>query len=194
MKEYQLDSETAFYQLENPIFEKKCLNIFFSIKPYKACILKKGPFKTPNAFCKPKISQKRRRYSLTILKIWFREKSLSAEKPSIFSTVFKTRRDWPKSAPYPKLKNSKRTSKSQFTVLENRKSKKKETLKGGTLWDFPTSILTQNSKKLKGGPFGEKTFSEKKSSQRRKKLKGGPGMVYYTEKQEKPFWFSSLGQ
>ena len=36
-------------------------------------------------------------------------------------------------------------------------------LKGGTLWDFPTSILSQNSKKLKGGPFGEKFFSEKKS-------------------------------
>ena len=30
-------------------------------------------------------------------------------------------------------------------------------LKGGTFWDFPTSILTQNSKKkFKGGPFGEK--------------------------------------
>ena len=33
-------------------------------------------------------------------------------------------------------------------------------LKGGTLWDFSTSILTQNSKKIEGGPFGEK-FSEK---------------------------------
>ena len=35
-----------------------------------------------------------------------------------------TSRDRPKSAPYPRLKNSKRTSKCQFTVLENRKSKK----------------------------------------------------------------------
>ena len=26
----------------------------------------------------------------------------------------------------------------------------------GTLWDFPTSILTQNSEKIEGGPFGEK--------------------------------------
>ena len=29
----------------------------------------------------------------------------------------------------------------------------------GTLWDFPTSILTQNSKKLKGDPLG-KNFSK----------------------------------
>ena len=45
--------------------------------------------------------------------------------------------------------------------------------KGGTLWDFSTSILSQNSKKIEGGPFGEKN-SEKKVSQCRKKLKGGP--------------------
>ena len=39
-----------------------------------------------------------------------------------------TSRDRPKSAPYPRLKNSKKTSKCQvfsFTVLENRKLKKK---------------------------------------------------------------------
>ena len=71
-------------------------------------------------------------------------------------------------------------------------------LKGGTNWDFPTSILTQNSKKqLKGGPFGE-NFSEKKSRSAEKNWKGdplvSPGMVCYAEKQEKPFWLSSLGQ
>ena len=38
--------------------------------------------------------------------------------------VVGTSRDRPKSAPYPRLKNSKRTSKCQFTVLENRKAKK----------------------------------------------------------------------
>ena len=36
-------------------------------------------------------------------------------------------------------------------------------LKGETLWDFSTSILSKNIKKLKGGPFGEKKFFEKKS-------------------------------
>ena len=43
-------------------------------------------------------------------------------------------------------------------------------LKGGTLWDFSTSVLSENSKKLKGGPFGEiffeKSLTEPKSTQR----------------------------
>ena len=68
----------------------------------------------------------------------------------------------------------------------------------GTLWDFPTSILSQNSKKIEGGPFGGKFF-RKKVTQCRKKIGRGdplvsPGMVCYWGKQEKPFWFSSLGQ
>ena len=72
-------------------------------------------------------------------------------------------------------------------------------LKGRTLWGSPTSILSQNSKKLKGGPFGENFFSGKKVSQCRKKTERGdplvlPGMVCYAGKQEKPFWLSSLGQ
>ena len=123
-------------------------------------------------------------------------------------------------------------------ILE-KKCHNAEKLKGGTLWGFSTSILSQNikklkegkififgkkipqcrkktekgdplgfynihsdakqQKKLKGGPFGEKKFFRKKVSQCRKKFKGGPflvspGMACYGEKQEKPFWFSSLGQ
>ena len=49
-------------------------------------------------------------------------------------------------------------------------------LKGGTLWDFPTSILSQNIKKMQGGPFEEKNSKKnpkKNVSQCRKKLKGG---------------------
>ena len=118
--------------------------------------------------------------------------------PPLASIRRHTSRDRPKSAPYPRLKNSKRTSKCQFTVLENRKSKKYEPsgalkgghfrncqhfcrswrgdpleekqifekvsqcqkTEGGTLWDFSTSILSQNLKKMQGGPFGEKN-SEK---------------------------------
>ena len=38
--------------------------------------------------------------------------------------IEKTSRERPKSAPYPRLKNSKMTFKCQFTVLENRKAKK----------------------------------------------------------------------
>ena len=65
----------------------------------------------------------------------------------------------------------------------------------GTLWEFPTSILTQSSKKMKGGHLGKK-ISKKKSRNAEKKGDPlvSPGMVCYAEKQEKPFWFSSLGQ
>ena len=88
--------------------------------------------------------------------------------------VFKqTSWDRPKSAPYPRLKNSKRTSKCQFTVFENQKNQKNEPsgapgpasaspyrAKRGTLPKLST-FLSQ----LKGGPFGEKTnFREKKVS------------------------------
>ena len=69
-------------------------------------------------------------------------------------------------------------------------------LKGGTLWDFSTSILSQNIKKNAGGPFGEKFFFVKKSRSAGKNERGeslvSPSMVCYAEKQEKPFWFSSL--
>ena len=34
-------------------------------------------------------------------------------------------------------------------------------LKGGALWDFSTSVLSENSKKIEGGPFGKKFFSKK---------------------------------
>ena len=44
-------------------------------------------------------------------------------------------------------------------------------LKGWTLWGFSTSILSQTIKKLKGGFFGEKFFSRKKSLTMPKKLK-----------------------
>ena len=72
-------------------------------------------------------------------------------------------------------------------------------LKGGTLWDFSTSILSQNIKKNAGGTLWEKIFFRKKSLAVPKKNERGeslvsPGMVCYAEKQEKPFWFSSLDQ
>ena len=51
---------------------------------------------------------------------------------------------------------------------------------------------------MKGGPFGEKNFRQKGLSVLKKIERGYPlvlpGMVYYAEKQEKPFWFSSPGQ
>ena len=65
-------------------------------------------------------------------------------------------------------------------------------LKGGTLWDFSTSILSQNIKKLKGDPLGK--FFSKKSLTMPKKLKTGMVWLCYAEKEENPFWFTSLGQ
>ena len=93
--------------------------------------------------------------------------------------VISTSRDRPKSAPYPRLKNSKRTSKSQFTVLENQKAKKWTEWRAGARasWrakrgTFPklSTFLSQ----LKGGPFGEKTHFRKKVSQFRKTERGDP--------------------
>ena len=71
-------------------------------------------------------------------------------------------------------------------------------LKRGTLWDFPTSILLQNSKKIEGGTLWAKNFPEKSLAVPKKIGRGdllvSPGMVWYAGKQEKPFWFSSLDQ
>ena len=135
-----------------------------------------------------------------------------------------TSRDRPKSALYPRLKNSKRTSKSQLTVLENRKNKKngpsgapgplarapgalkrknfqkknltmpKKTERGGPFGIFQHLFCRKTAKKLKGGAFGKLLFP-KKVSQCRKKLKGGLARYGMLRgKQEKPFCFSSLDQ
>ena len=58
-------------------------------------------------------------------------------------------------------------------------------------------MLSQNSKKIEGGTLWRKIFPKKVAVP--KKIERGhplvsPGMVCYAEKQEKPFWFSSLGQ
>ena len=69
-------------------------------------------------------------------------------------------------------------------------------LKGGTLWDFSTSILSQNSKKIEGGPFGETLFREKSLAVPKQSERGTLRSRYsmLCGKKEKPFWFSSLGQ
>ena len=70
---------------------------------------------------------------------------------------------------------------------------------GGPFGIFQHPFCRKTAKKFKGGPFGENFFPQKKVSQCRKKIERGdtlvsPGMVCYAGKQEKPFWFSSLGQ
>ena len=73
----------------------------------------------------------------------------------------------------------------------------KKTERGDPL-GFSNIHSVAKHQKNAGGPFGENVFFEKKVSQCRKKERGDTwvslGMVCYAEKQEKPFWFSSLGQ
>ena len=45
-----------------------------------------------------------------------------------------------------------------FFYFREKISQCRKKLKGGTLWDFPTSILSQNIKKMQGGPFEGKNF------------------------------------
>ena len=54
-----------------------------------------------------------------------------------------------------------------------KKSQCQKKLKGGTLWDFSTSILSQNIKKNAGGTLWGKKFFRKKSLAVPKKMKGG---------------------
>ena len=65
----------------------------------------------------------------------------------------------------------------------------------GTLWDFSTSILSQNIKKNAGRPFGETFFFEKKVSQCRKKMKGGSlwsRPVWYVTRKNRKNLFGSV--
>ena len=97
----------------------------------------------------------------------------------------------------------KKLKKTKIFIFGKKSHNAEKKLKGGTLWNFSTSILSQNIKKMQGGPFEEKKFRRKKfrkkmSRSAEKNERGeslvSPGMVCYAEKQEKPFWFSSLDQ
>ena len=92
----------------------------------------------------------------------------------------------------------KKLKKTKIFIFGKKSHNAEKKLKGGTLWDFSTSILSQNIKKMQGDPLGKNFFSKKKSRSAEKNERGeslvSPGMVCYAEKQEKPFWFSSLDQ
>ena len=120
----------------------------------------------------------------------------------------RTSRERHKSALYLRLKNSKMTSEGQVSFYSTRKTKKLDQIgtpwpasacpwrtKRGTLWDFSTSILSQNIKKLKGHPlviFFESLTIPKKTD--RGTLRS-PSVLYGAlKRRKKPFWFSSLGQ
>ena len=110
---------------------------------------------------------------------------------------FKTSRDRPKSAPYPRLQNSKKTSKCQvfsFTVLENRSTKKLHTQKNGPSGAPGLAKVSQCRKTERGDPLRffnihsvakhEKIeenkifYFRKKISQCRKNRKGGPFGIF----------------
>ena len=99
-------------------------------------------------------------------------------------------------------KHEKKLKKKYIFLFSGKISQCRKKLKGGTFWDFPTSILSQNIKKMQGEPLRKKNFekkSEKKCLAVPKKIERGdslvsPGTVCYAEKQVKPFWSSSLGQ
>ena len=98
------------------------------------------------------------------------------------TTLMITSRDRPKSAPYPRLNNSKRTSKCQ--IYSTRKSKNQKN--GPSAAPGPASVSPWRAKRetlsklstilsqLKRGPFGEKTNFRKKVSQCRKTETGDP--------------------
>ena len=92
-----------------------------------------------------------------------------------------------------RMKKGKKSENFRF-FLKNQKNG----LSGAPGWFgiFQHPFCRKTAEKLKGDPLGEKF--PKKVSQCRKKLKGyplvSPGTVCYAGKQEKPFWFSSLGQ
>ena len=83
------------------------------------------------------------------------------------------------SAPYLRLKNSKRTLKSQAFCTVPEKPKKMDQIgaPGGTLLDFLTSILLQNIKKIEGDNL--KTYLKNfENLNAEKKLKGG--LLYFS--------------
>ena len=61
---------------------------------------------------------------------------------------------------------------------------------------FQHPFCRKTSKKMQGDPLGKKFFSKKKCAEKNERGESlvSPGMVCYAEKQEKPFWFSSLDE
>ena len=113
-------------------------------------------------------------------------------------------RDRPKSAPYLRLKNSKRTSICQSIgelgtlswskkILGKKVSQCRKKLKGWTLWVFNVHFVAKH-RKIEGGPFRGKYFFRKKVSQCRKKTERGTlwsrPVWYVTRKNRKNFFGS----
>ena len=98
--------------------------------------------------------------------------------------------------------NMKKLKKTKIFIFGKNLTMPKKNWKGGPFGIFQHPFCRKTSKKCRGDRLRKKNSEEKNSeknvSQCRKKWKGeslvSPGMVCYAEKQEKPFWFSSLDQ
>ena len=78
----------------------------------------------------------------------------------------------------------KKLKKTKIFIFGKKSHNAEKKLKGGTLWDFSTSILSQNIKKMQGGPFEEKKFRRTKF---RKKMSRS------AEKNERVFGLARYG-
>ena len=88
----------------------------------------------------------------------------------------------------------KKLKKTKIFIFGKKSHNAEKKLKGGTLWDFSTSILSQNIKKNAGGPFGE-FFFRKKSLAVPKKMKGGSlwsRPVWYVTRKNRKNLFGSV--
>ena len=81
-------------------------------------------------------------------------------------------------------------------IFRKKVSQCRKKLKGDPLGFFNIHSVAKHQE-IEGGPFGGDFFRKKVSqSQKTERVEPlvSPGTECYAEKQEKPFWFSSLGQ
>ena len=88
----------------------------------------------------------------------------------------------------------KKLKKTKIFIFGKKSQNAEKILKGGTLWEFSTSILSQNIKKMQGGTLWGKFFFRKKSLAVPKKMKGGSlwsrPVWYVTRKNRKNLFVS----
>ena len=91
----------------------------------------------------------------------------------------------------------KKLKKTKIFIFGKKSHNAEKTERGDPLGFFNIHSVAKHQKNAEGNPLG-KFFSKKKSRSAEKNERVeplvSPGMVCYAEKQEKPFWFSSLDQ
>ena len=140
----------------------------------------------------------------------------TAGKQNIMHSYNTTSRDRPKSAPYPRLKNSRKTSKCQVLFYSTRKSKffekkifeknyskkwtknltmPKKTERGDPLGFFNIHSVAKHQKKCRGDPLGKNFIFRKKCLAAPKKMKGGSlwsRPVWYVTRKNRKNLFGSV--